>query len=74
MSFRKIVFYISDHSCFFVCKVSCIALNCEVLLCLSVSGLGGYFYHLMCVVNQTSASIPGKTSKCGVGCQQQNYF
>lgn len=69
MSFRKIVFYISNCSCFLMIKVSCIAVSCQVLLCLSISGLGVYFYHLICVVNQTSASIPGKTSKCGVGCQ-----
>lgn len=38
------------------------------VLCFSVSGLGVYFCHLIHAVNETSSSIPGKTSKSGVGC------
>lgn len=43
MSFRKTVFYISNCSCFLMIKVSCIAVSCQVLLCLSISGLGVIF-------------------------------
>ena len=39
-------------------------LSADLLQC----ELGVYFYHLVCAVNQTSSSIPGKTSKSGVGC------